>query len=75
MKKIVKIFGFAISKEDKEGLVWIKNEPSTPQTNGFVCLVNKFVEKYGLYPYKNHPDDDTLIKECPGVTLIPKKQI
>ncbi len=75
LTKIIKIFGPAISKEDKEKLLLIRKEPSILQTNNCVCLINKFVEKYGLYPYKNYPDDFAIINKCNKVCSVTKEQI
>jgi len=72
MRKIVIIFKFLIPEKDKEKLLSLQNELSISQTYAFTYLVNKFVEKYGLYPTKDHPNDDALIKECSDVTLIEK---
>jgi len=75
MNIIIKLFGFAISSEDKAKMRYLEKEPSINQTNNYICLVNKFIEKYGLFPNKEYPEDDAIIRKCQNVPYVTKQQI
>ena len=65
-----KYMGFFIPKSDLPKMFYVKDEPSITQTNGYIVLVNKFIEKYGLFPNKKHEEDQQIINDCNAKLIV-----
>ncbi len=64
MKKVIKKSSFIISKKDAKKILSIEHEPSITETSSYLFLIKKFIEKYGLYPNRQYPEDSEIIKTC-----------
>ncbi len=70
MLKAKKFFGIFCSKADLDKMFYVVKEPSITQTKAYFLLVNRFIEKYGLFPKTKFNEDEEIINGCEAKCLI-----